>query len=64
VTTTVNLTELEKFVEIETLEAQISRVRVSDGTEDERTAVREFETALRRRREGKPESQFSDDDRG
>jgi predicted KAP-like P-loop ATPase len=62
VTTKVSLTELEKFVDVDSLEGQIKQLSLSDRTEDERTAIREFDKAMRRRREGKPESARPDDD--
>lgn len=62
VTTRVSLAELEKFVDLDPLEAKVKQLSVSDRTEDERTAIQEFQRALRRRREGKPESDFLEDD--
>jgi predicted KAP-like P-loop ATPase len=62
VTTRVSLAELEKFVDIDFLEEKIKPLSVSNRTEDERTAIQEFQRALRRRRQGKSEQDFLDDD--
>jgi predicted KAP-like P-loop ATPase len=62
VTTRVSVVELEKFVDTALLEEKIKQLSLSDRTDDERAAIREFDKALRRRREGKPESDFLDDD--
>jgi predicted KAP-like P-loop ATPase len=62
ITVRVSLVELEKFVDIALLEEKIKQLPLSDRTDDERVAIREFNKALRRRQEGKPESEFSDDD--
>jgi hypothetical protein len=62
VTTRVSLDELEKFVDINLLEDKIKQLSMSDRTEEKRTAIDEFQKALRRRREGKSERDFLDDD--
>lgn len=62
ITVRVSLVELEKFVDTALLEEKVRQLSLSDRSDDERAAVREFDKALHRRREGKPESEFLDDD--
>ena len=62
ITVHVSLVEVEKFVDTALLEEKIKQLPLSDRTDDERAAIREFDRALRRRREGKPESEFFYDD--
>ena len=62
VTTSVSVSELQRFVDIDLLEKQIKQLQLSGRTEDERVVVHVFEKALKRLRAGKPESSFLDDD--
>lgn len=62
VTTRVSLAEIEKFVELSSLDEQIEKLSQSDRSEDERAAIQEFQKAVSRRREGKPEREFLDHD--
>jgi hypothetical protein len=62
VTTRVSLAELEKFVDIDLLEEKIKQLALSNRSDEERAPIQEFQKALRRRRAGKAESDFLDDD--
>lgn len=62
VTTSVSLAELEKFVDVQFLEEKINQVSQSDRSVEERTAIQQFQKELRRRRDGKPESDFLNND--
>jgi predicted KAP-like P-loop ATPase len=60
-----NLGELERFAPLKELEQQLARIDESSLTENQRRAVAAFRAAVRRRKEGKPDTgwgRFDDED--
>ncbi|MFC5457062.1 KAP family P-loop NTPase fold protein [Prosthecobacter fluviatilis] len=58
----IKLSNIEQFVEVDALKCQLEHVDLEKLTERERIAVNAFDAALRRRSEGKPESDGFDQD--
>ncbi|WP_395736646.1 P-loop NTPase fold protein [Prosthecobacter sp.] len=58
----VNLSDIEQFTEVEALKSQLDNVDLKKATDRERIAVKAFHAAVKRRSEGKPDSDGFDQD--
>jgi predicted KAP-like P-loop ATPase len=58
----IRLGGLEPFVEIDRLEQRIDRLKIRELSEKQKEAINQFRKAIKRRKQGKPDSDFLRDD--
>jgi hypothetical protein len=58
----INLKSVEDFVPVDTLEKKVAALSLDNLSEKERRAVKAFQRAIKRRREGKSDDDWRDDE--
>lgn len=58
----ITLTNVEDFVSVETLEKKVTELSPDNLTDKQKKAVEAFQKAIKRRREGKPDDDWRDDE--
>ena len=57
-----SLKNVEAFASPETLEQRVKQLSVDELADEEKAAIRAFQRALKRRKEGKPDDEWGRDD--